>query len=63
MKLATALSKSILWRGFYFVSVMLLNILVARHFQSEGSGQMYYVIDLLAFTLMLISVGLEAPMG
>lgn len=63
MKLATALSKSILWRGFYFVSVMLLNILVARHFQSEGSGQMYYVINLLAFILILISFCLEAPMG
>ncbi|RXK61829.1 hypothetical protein ESA94_02100 [Lacibacter luteus] len=63
MKLATALSKSILWRGFYFLSVMLLNILVARHFQSEGSGQMYYVINLLAFTLIIISFCLEAPMG
>ncbi len=63
MKLATALSRSILWRGFYFLSVMLLNILVARHFQSEGSGQMYYVINLLAFTLILISFCLEVPMG
>lgn len=63
MKLATALSKSILWRGFYFLSVMLLNILVARHFQSEGSGQIYYIINLLAFTLIIISLCLEAPMG
>jgi O-antigen/teichoic acid export membrane protein len=63
MKLATALSKSILWRGFYFVSVMLLNILVARHFQSDGSGQIYYIINLLAFTLIIISLCLEAPMG
>lgn len=63
MKLATALSKSILWRGFYFLSVMLLNILVARHFQSMGSGQLYYVINLFAFALILISVCIEAPMG
>lgn len=63
MKLATALSKSILWRGFYFLSVMLLNILVARHFQSEGSGQIYYVINLLAFTLIVVSLCLEVPMG
>lgn len=63
MKLATALSKSILWRGFYFLSVMLLNILVARHFQSDGSGQIYYIINLLAFTLIIISLCLEAPMG
>jgi O-antigen/teichoic acid export membrane protein len=63
MKLATALSKSILWRGFYFLSVMLLNILVARHFQSDGSGQIYYIINLLAFTLIIVSLCLEAPMG
>jgi O-antigen/teichoic acid export membrane protein len=63
MKLAAALSKSILWRGFYFLSVMLLNILVARHFQSSGSAQIYYIINLLAFTLILISLCLEAPMG
>lgn len=63
MKLATALSKSILWRGFYFLSVMLLNILVARHFQSDGSGQIYYLINLLAFTVIIISLCLEAPMG
>lgn len=63
MKLATALSKSILWRGIYFASVMLLNILVARHFQSDGSGQIYYIINLFAFVLILISICLEAPMG
>ncbi|MEJ8843917.1 polysaccharide biosynthesis C-terminal domain-containing protein [Lacibacter sp. H375] len=63
MKLATALSKSILWRGFYFLSVMLLNILVARHFQSDGSGQIYYIINLLSFSLIIISLCLEAPMG
>lgn len=63
MKLATALSNSIIWRGFYFLSVMLLNILVARHFESEGSGQIYYVINLLAFAVLVISFCLEAPMG
>jgi O-antigen/teichoic acid export membrane protein len=63
MKLATALSKSILWRGVYFLSVMLLNILVARHFQSDGSGQIYYITNLLAFTLIVISLCLEVPMG
>lgn len=63
MKLAKALSTSILWRGIYFLSVLLLAVLVARHFQSEGSGQIYYIINLLAFTLIVISFCLEAPMG
>ncbi|MBY0478558.1 MAG: polysaccharide biosynthesis C-terminal domain-containing protein [Chitinophagaceae bacterium] len=63
MKLVKALSTSILWRGLYFLSVMLLNILVARHFQSDGSGKIYYIINILAFFLLLISFCLEAPMG
>ncbi len=63
MKLAKALSASILWRGIYFLSVMLLNILVARHFQSDGSGNIYYIINIFAFVLILISLCLETPMG
>ncbi len=63
MKLAKALSTSIFWRGIYFLSVLLLNILVARHFEADGSGQIYYVTNIFAFIMMLISLCLETPMG
>ncbi len=63
MKLATALSTSILWRGIYFLSVLLLAILVARHFKADGSGQIYYLTNIFAFVIILISFCLEAPMG
>lgn len=63
MKLAKALSTSILWRGIYFLSVLLLNILVARHFKADGSGQIYYITNIFAFVMMLISLCLETPMG
>ena len=63
MKLAKALYTSILWRGVYFISVLLLNILVARHFEADGSGQIYYVTNIFAFIMMLISLCLETPMG
>lgn len=63
MKLARAFTTSILWRGFYFLSVLLLNILVARHFEADGSGQIYYITNLCALAVMLISFCLETPMG
>ncbi len=63
MKLAKAFTTSILWRGFYFLSVLLLNILVARHFEADGSGQIYYITNLFALAVMLISFCLETPMG
>ncbi|MBK8089653.1 MAG: oligosaccharide flippase family protein [Chitinophagaceae bacterium] len=63
MKLAKAFTISILWRGFYFLSVLLLNILVARHFEADGSGQIYYITNLFALAVMFISFCLETPMG
>ncbi len=42
---------------------MLLNILVARHFHSDGSGKIYYIINIFAFVQIIISLCLEAPMG
>lgn len=63
MKLAKAFTTSILWRGFYFLSVLLLNILVARHFEADGSGQIYYITNLFALAVMLVSFCLETPMG
>lgn len=63
MKLARTFTTSILWRGFYFLSVLILNILVSRHFEADGSGQIYYITNLFALGVMLISFCLETPMG
>jgi O-antigen/teichoic acid export membrane protein len=63
MKVAKALTTSIIGRGIYFLSVLLLNILVARHFEADGSGQIYYVTNIFAFAMMLVSLCLETPMG
>lgn len=54
---------SIFWRGIYFLSVMLLNILIARHFHSDGSGKIYYIVNVLALVQIVISLCLETPMS
>jgi O-antigen/teichoic acid export membrane protein len=63
MQLSKALTTSILWRGLYFLSVLLLNVLVARHYEAGGSGQIYYITSIFAFVVMLISLCMETPMG
>lgn len=63
MKLAKALTASIFWRGIYFLSVLILNILVARHFEAAGSGQIFYIINIFALAVMIASLCMEAPMG
>ncbi len=63
MQLSKALTTSILWRGIYFLSVLLLNVLVARHYEAGGSGQIYYITSVFAFVVMIISICMETPMG
>lgn len=63
MNIVKAFSRSIFWRGFYFVSVLVLNILIARHFKADVSGQIYYVTSFFAFIILLLSFCMEAPMG
>lgn len=63
MKIGKAFTKSIFWRGFYFLSVLLLNILIARHFKAEGSGQIFYIVNIFSILVLLLSFSLETPMS
>src|ERR1700687_1935864 len=49
-----------LWRGLYFFSVMLLNILIAHLFAAEKSGQIFYIVNKLALVLLIVSISLES---
>jgi len=50
----------ILWRCLYFFSVLLLNIGISRYFAAEKSGQIFYILNNLAFVILLISLCLES---
>jgi len=50
----------IIWRGWYFFSILLLNILIARFFAAEKSGEIYFIVNNLAFILLVISLSLES---
>lgn len=53
----------ILWRGLYFISVLILNIFIARFFAAEKSGQVFYIVNNLSFILLLFSMSLESGAG
>jgi O-antigen/teichoic acid export membrane protein len=55
--------QSILWRGVVFLSSFVLNVLIARHFQAAVSGQIFYIINLYAFIILIASLSLESAMG
>lgn len=57
------LYQSFLWRGLYFASTFLLNILFARYYQASESGWVFFITNSYAFTLLVAGLSLESGMG
>jgi O-antigen/teichoic acid export membrane protein len=49
-----------LWRGLYFFSILLINIVIARFFAAEKSGQIFFIVNSLALILLIASISLES---
>ena len=60
MQTGRILLQSMLWRGLYFVSAFVINILLARHFQASVSGVVYYISSIYALVLLIASLSLES---
>jgi O-antigen/teichoic acid export membrane protein len=54
------LLQSMLWRGLYYVSAFIINILIARHFQASVSGAVYFISSIYALVLLLASLSFES---
>jgi O-antigen/teichoic acid export membrane protein len=59
MKFKQILISSAVWRGAYFASLFLLNIIIARYLQAAATGWIYYITNYLLLLVMLASLNLE----
>ena len=60
MQTTRTLLQSMLWRGLYYASAFIINIIIARHFQASVSGAVYYISSIYALVLLLSSLSLES---
>ena len=63
MQFKKLIFQSLVWRGLYFFTVLLLNILLSRYFKATGSGFIYYISNYFSFILLLGSLCLETGMA
>ena len=54
------LQQSLLWRGFYFITLLLVNIVLSRFLQADGSGWIYYLTNFFSLILLLASLSIES---
>lgn len=54
------LQQSLVWRGFYFITVLLVNIFLSRFLQADGAGWIYYMTNFFSLILLVASLSMES---
>jgi O-antigen/teichoic acid export membrane protein len=60
MGLKELLAQSIIWRGFYFFSILLVNVFLSRFLQAADVGSLYFMNVIFSFLYVVLSLGGEA---
>src|SRR5215213_4772058 len=63
MRLQKLIYQGIVWRGLYYASVFVLNVVIARVYKAGDSGLINYLINNLSFLLLITSLSLESALG
>ena len=63
MSIKKAIQDIILWRGINFLSVFILNVLVARSFEASQAGELFFFINNLSLVILVLSFSLESGLG
>ncbi len=53
------LKQSIIWRGFYFITLLLVNIVISRVLKAEGAGIIFYLSNIFSFGVLIFSANLD----
>ncbi len=60
MALKKLLTQSIIWRSFYFFSVLLVNVFLSRYLQAAGTGNLFFLNVIFSFMQITLGLGGEA---
>jgi O-antigen/teichoic acid export membrane protein len=60
MGLKKLLAQSIIWRCFYFFSILLVNVFLSRYMKAAGSGNLYYLTLIFSFAQTVLSLSAES---
>src|SRR6266700_4149462 len=52
--------ESVLWRGLFYLSSLLLNILIARYYQASASGWIFFVFNYYTLFIEVLGFSMES---
>ncbi len=54
------LVQSVLWRGIYFLTILVLNVVLSRYLKASGAGWVYYLTNWFSLMLLVASFSMES---
>lgn len=54
------LVQSLVWRGIYFFTILLLNVVLSRYLKASGAGWVYYLTNWFSLMLLVASFSMES---
>ncbi len=60
MGLKKLLTQSIIWRCFYFFSLLLVNVFLSRYLHAANTGSLYFITLIFSFMQVLLSLSAES---
>jgi O-antigen/teichoic acid export membrane protein len=60
MGLKKLFAQSIIWRGFYFFSILLVNIFLSRYLRAANTGNLYLITVIFSFVQTVLSLSVES---
>jgi O-antigen/teichoic acid export membrane protein len=60
MGLKRLFAQSIIWRGFYFFSILLVNVFLSRYLRAANTGNLYFITVIFSFIQVVLSLSAEA---
>ena len=53
------LKQSIIWRGFYFITLLLVNVFLSRFLKADGTGIIFYLVNFFSFLVLILSFNMD----
>ena len=59
MSFQKQIAQSLVWRGLYFATILIMNIFLSRYFEAGNAGWIFYLCNNFSFLLILVGLTIE----
>src|SRR3954451_265793 len=63
MSFQRQIAQSLVWRGLYFITVLVMNIFLSRYFEAGNAGWIFYLSNNFSFIVIIAGLTMETAVN